>query len=491
MKKGKGFLWGIIVFILVLAGCGQGQDNASDEKGLGNDEDFGVISSEQSTVNTKIKSKPALVTDSTSATFKFVCTSAPCSFKCKLDSDAWTKCKSPKSYLSLAVGSHTFSVKAGKNGVWDRSPAKYSWTIIEKVLASSVSAGDYHTCVLTSGGGVKCWGWNMHGELGNGNTADRNVPVDVSGLSSGINAISAGGGHTCALTSGGGVKCWGYNEYGELGNGGNNYGSYVPVNVSGLSSGVSAISAGGLHTCALLTSGGLKCWGWNNYGQLGTGDDTDSNVPVNVSGLSSGVLAISAGGSHTCALLTSGGVMCWGRNWDGELGTGNNTDSYVPVNVSGLSSGVLAISAGDAHTCALTSSGGVKCWGLNQEGELGNGSTADSNVPVNVSGLSSGVSAIYASYNHTCALTSGGGVKCWGLNNDGQLGNGNDTNSNVPVNVSGLSSGVSAISAGYFHTCALTLGGGVKCWGDNPDGELGNGNNNGSYVPVDVIGFGP
>ena len=331
--KRKGFLWGIIVAILVLAGCGQGQDSARDEIGLGNDEDFGVISSEQSTVNTKIKSKPALFSNSTSATFKFVCTSAPCSFKCNLDGAGWTKCKSPKTYIGLSEGTHTFKVKAGKNGVWDKSPASYSWSIYE--LASSVSAGYSHTCGLTSSGGVKCWGENSYGQLGNGNNTNSNVPVNVSGLSSGVSAISAGGGHTCALLTSGGVKCWGYNEFGQLGNG-NNTNSNVPVDVSGLSSGISAISAGGDHTCAMTSGGGVKCWGWNNDGQLGNGNNNDSNVPVDVSGLSSVVSAISAGITHTCALLTSGGVKCWGNNYNGQLGNGNNTDSNVPVDVVGF-----------------------------------------------------------------------------------------------------------------------------------------------------------
>ena len=487
MKQSKVFLFGIIVAILVLAGCGQNQDNPGDEVGFGNDEDFGVISSELSTVNTKITLKPPLVSNSTTAKFKFKCTSAPCSFKCNFDGAGWKKCKSPKTYTGLSEGAHNFQVKAGKNGVWDKSPARYSWSIY---LVPSIDGGGVHTCALASNGGVKCWGRNNYGQLGNGNTADSNVPVDVSGLSSGISAISAGNYHTCAVLTSGGVKCWGWNGYGELGNG-NTADSNVPVNVSGLSFGIASIFAGGYHTCALTSSGGIKCWGRNNCGQFGNGNKTDSNVPVDVSGLSSGISAISAGRYHTCALTSDGGVKCWGDNYSGQLGNGNNTDSNVPVDVSGLSSGVSAISAGDYHTCAL-SSGGVKCWGYNEYGQLGNGNNTDSNVPVDVSGLSSGVSAISAGgYGHTCGLLTSGGVKCWGRNNYGQLGNGNNTDSNVPVDVSGLSSGVSAISAGLYHTCGLLTSGGVKCWGDNYSGQLGNGNNTHSNVPVDVLGFGP
>jgi len=355
------------------------------------------------------------------------------------------------------------------------------------IRVSPLSTGAFHACALTSSGGVRCWGNNRAGQLGEGTYTDSPIPVDVSGLSSGVSAVSAGDFHTCALTCSGRVKCWGSSVQGELGNG-TWTNSTVPVNVSGLASGVSAISTGGDHTCALTSSGGVKCWGSNEYGQLGDGTNTKSNVPVNVSGLASGVSTISASGWFTCALTSSGGVKCWGVNGDGVLGNGTNTDSNVPVNVSGLASGVSAISAGGV-TCALTSSGGVKCWGSNKYGNLGNGTNTDSNVPVNVSGLASGVSAISAGAFHTCALTSSGGVKCWGENMNGELGNGTNIKSNVPVNVSSLASGIIAISAGSWYTCAVTSSGGVKCWGSNLDGRLGNGTKANSNVPVEVSGF--
>jgi len=353
--------------------------------------------------------------------------------------------------------------------------------------ASSVSAGWNHTCALISGG-VKCWGNNNRGQLGNGTNTDSSIPVDVSGLSSGVMAISAGWGYSCALTSSGGVKCWGRNNYGQLGNG-TTVNSNIPVEVSGLSSGVSAISAGGGHTCALISGGGVKCWGWNDFGQLGDGTTVDRNIPIEVSGLNSGVSAISAGGIHTCALTSGGGVKCWGWNDFGQLGNGTWTSSNVPVDVSGLASGVSAISAGVWHTCALTSGGGGKCWGWNDSGQLGDGTNNNSNVPVDVFGLASGVSAISAGGYHTCALTSGEGLRCWGYNWNGQLGNGTTIDSNVPVDVSGLTSGVSAISAGYEHTCAITSGEGMKCWGDNDYGQLGNGESSGSGIPVTVLGI--
>jgi hypothetical protein len=249
--------------------------------------------------------------------------------------------------------------------------------------------------------------------------------VDVSGLSSGVVAISGRTAHTCALTGAGGAKCWGSYPANSL----------VPVDVSGLSSGVAAVSTGGNHSCALTSGGAAKCWGSNAFGELGDGTFTYSTVPVAVSGLSSGVVAISAGWGHTCAVTSAGAAKCWGYNSSGQLGNGTRTESPVPVDVNGLSSGVVAISGGEDHTCALTSAGAAKCWGKNGEGELGNGTTTDSLVPVAVSGLSSGVVAISAGEYHTCALTSASAAKCWGYNYYGELGNGTQTSSTVPVAV--------------------------------------------------------
>ncbi len=354
---------------------------------------------------------------------------------------------------------------------------------------AAITAGDYHTCALTTGGGVKCWGSNGSGQLGDGSTASSQTPVDVMGLSSGVAAITAGDSHTCALTTGGGVKCWGDNLHGQLGDGTPGHHSSTPVDVMGLSSGVAAITAGDSHTCALTTGGGAKCWGRNSSGALGDGSTASSQTPVDVVGLSSGVAAITAGDYHNCALTTGGGVKCWGSNGSGQLGDGSTASSQTPVDVMGLSSGVAAITAGYSHTCALTTGGGAKCWGENYNGQLGDGSTRRKLTPVDVVGLSSGVAAITAGSSHTCALTTGGGVKCWGFNYVGQLGDGSTTNSQTPVDVVGLSSGVAAITAGYYHTCALTTGGEAKCWGENYNGQLGDGSTANSQTPVDVVGL--
>jgi alpha-tubulin suppressor-like RCC1 family protein len=360
------------------------------------------------------------------------------------------------------------------------------------LAATAIAAGDYHTCALTSAGGVRCWGGNGFGQLGDGSTIDRHGPVAVSGLASGVAAIAAGGEHTCALTSAGGVKCWGLNAHDQLGDGTRpNLGSPTPVNVRGLTSGVVAIAAGSQHTCALTSAGAVKCWGYNDSGQLGDGTTTDRNRPVAVSGLASGVAAIAARSEHTCALTSAGAVKCWGENDIGELGDGTTTEHKTPVAVTGLTSGVAAIAAGDAHTCALTSSGGVRCWGWNVAGELGDGTTTEHDTPVAVSGLASGVAAIAAGGFHTCALTSSGVAKCWGANGSGDLGDATTTDRLIPADVSGLASGVAAIAAGYSHTCALTTSGVAKCWGANHFGQLGDGTTTDRHTPVEVIGAPP
>jgi alpha-tubulin suppressor-like RCC1 family protein len=349
----------------------------------------------------------------------------------------------------------------------------------------SVSSGSDHTCAITSAGKGKCWGDNSYGKLGDGTTISRSTPVDVSELFSEVIAVSTGYMHSCALTSEGGVKCWGNNDYLQLGDG-TNSSRITPVDVDELTSGTKMVSLGIFHTCAITATDGVNCWGNNEDAQLGDGTNTSQSTPVNVVGLANEVVAVSAGYQHTCALTSAGGVKCWGENGYGQLGTGNTIDSKTPVDVSGLTDGVKAISAAFEHTCALMSTGGVKCWGNNMYGQLGDGTQISRNSPVNVVGLTSGIQAISVGGGHTCALTSTGGVKCWGINFNGQLGDGTTDSSNTPVTVSGLTSGVKEVSAGTFHTCAITSEGGVKCWGDNVYGQLGSST---LWIPVDVIGF--
>jgi len=383
--------------------------------------------------------------------------------------------------IAIALGAAILPAVAGMSAAAPfGGPATAPLAGIAKVVG-----GSGHTCAVGSSGGMYCWGDNVYAQVGDGTSEERWTAVAVVGLGGNAQMAGAGGSHTCASTTAGAARCWAYNWFGQVGDG-TDTDRDLPTPVLGLGSGVQAIATGMIHSCA-LAGGGVKCWGANGFGQLGDGSDTQRLSPVQVSGLASGVQAIATGGEHTCALTSGGGVKCWGANDYGQLGNNTTTEQYAPVNVTGLASGVVAISAGRFHTCAVTSGGGAKCWGANENGELGDGSNTERHTPVDVSGLASGVASIAAGYGHTCARTNGGGVKCWGSNSWGQLGNGSGSDSDVPVDVSGLASGASSIGVGSDHSCAVIGAGQVLCWGSNQYGQLGNDDNADSPVPVFVL----
>jgi alpha-tubulin suppressor-like RCC1 family protein len=361
----------------------------------------------------------------------------------------------------------------------------------------TIGSGDGYSCALTDLGGVVCWGRNDEGQLGNGSTTDSSMPVTVSGLASGVTAISLGSRSACAVTSGGGVKCWGDNTYGQLGIDPSTPSSDVPVD-SALTSGVAAVAAGGEFTCALTTGGGVKCWGDNGYGELGIGSvpPYSSTSPVDVSGLASGVTSIAAGEIQACAVTSEGAAECWGSNSQGILGTTTGSDcgspcAPTPVVPNGLSSGVAAMATATQNSCALMTDDGLKCWGYNGIGMVGDGGSCGNlcTTPQDVSGLSSGVAQVSIGFNTACALLTTGGVDCWGTASNGQRGDGSTGSLDwaySPVGVSGLSSGVRAIGTGWTHTCVLTGAPGAKCWGKNDHGQLTSTGSDPQATPVDL-----
>lgn len=368
---------------------------------------------------------------------------------------------------------------------------------VELTDVVQLDVGGKHACVVTSSGGVKCWGDNYWGQLGDGREfMSRETAGDVTGLTSGVAMVSAAGYHSCALMNTGGVKCWGINSSGQLGDGTTTR-RLTPVDVVGLAASAVQVSAGHSHTCAVLVTGAVQCWGRNTAGQLGDGTTVDRTAPTDVVGLGSGVAHVAAAYSHTCARLSDGGARCWGSNAVGELGDGTTTHRLTPVGVESLSAGVMGVTVAGGysqaqygplysygHSCAVTVAGGVKCWGSNAYGELGDGTTTNRLTPFDVSGLTQGVAQAsagsfetYANRNafspgYTCALTSEGGVKCWGYCR--LLGDGNQQCqypygfTPTPVNVVGLASGVVAMSTGGEFSCALTTERKVKCWGAVP-----------------------
>lgn len=430
------------------------------------------------------------------------------------------------------------------------TPRLFTISARERSPQEVLGVGPSHACVALAEGGVRCWGGNTFGEVGDGTacvggstaqgcngTGGKTLPADVSGLPGLVQAVTVGGNHSCALTGAGGVMCWGANEHGQLGDGtrcdgGNSsgcdagFGKSLPVDVAGLEAGVQGIAAGGSHTCALTTAGGVKCWGANNHGQLGNGTLTERPAAADVPGLVSGVSSVAAGADHTCALLNTGSVLCWGGNAAGQLGDGTQCDATdfngctlgtwgknAPVAVNGISSVVIGLAAGGVHSCAVLFGGGVVCWGENRYGELGDGSVCDStaapgcngafgkNIPVAVTGVTKPALGISARANSTCAVTSDGSAWCWGRNIYGQLGggflcdgslangcNGNDGVSS-PVRVAGLNASLQAVVAGGEYACALTYGGAVHCWGDGVYGQLGDGTLAMRLVPGGVSGL--
>jgi alpha-tubulin suppressor-like RCC1 family protein len=355
--------------------------------------------------------------------------------------------------------------------------------------AVDISLGERHSCVVINLGGVYCWGNNENGQLGDGTMVNSNVPVEVKGLEDAV-MVKAGWKHTCALTAGGAVKCWGYNRNGELGNG-KTADSSVPVDVIGLASGTAAIGMGDDHTCAVTDAGAVKCWGYNDYGQLGDGTRTSRSIPMEVMSLAGGAASVVAGWGHTCILSSGGGVKCWGNNENGQLGYGETVEyRFTPVGVLDLGSGVIGIGAGGGHMCALLAGGGIRCWGNNKYGQLGDGTAQTRLVPVAVEGISQGAARVAAGWNHTCAAMGNGELQCWGWNYYGQLGDGMRATQIRPVTVKRMMEDATDVAAGWAHTCAITAAGGVKCWGWNAFGQLGDGTNLDSPVPLAVAGMG-
>jgi alpha-tubulin suppressor-like RCC1 family protein len=197
---------------------------------------------------------------------------------------------------------------------------------------------------------------------------------------------------------------------------------------------------------------------------------------------------LALGGNHTCARTTCRGVRCWGNNRYGQLGNGTFINSSLPADVSRLTNGVTAVAAGWAHTCALMSDGGVKCWGINSKGQLGDSTETDRSAPADVLRLAGTAGSVAAGYDYTCTLMRAGNLRCWGNNEFGQLGDGTNAVRHTPVDVQGFGEKALAPSAGFYTTCAMTGGGGIRCWGNNLYGQLGNGAAANSNVPAEVVG---
>ena len=299
--------------------------------------------------------------------------------------------------------------------------------------ATDVAARLSHACAIAHGGTVRCWGANEFGQLGDGTLEDRPSSVGVIGLQDSALLAQGNTESSCVTQSSGSASCWGRNEFGMLGDGATtNQAAPVPVLVSE----VSQLASGRLHACAVQSTGAVSCWGRNAEGQLGDGTVIDRTQPGPVPSITDAA-QVACGYAHTCLLRRDGTVACWGANDSGQLGTGTTGEPSVePVTVTGLPV-VKAISVGSFHSCALLQNGSAACWGDNGAGQLGDGTIEDRAAATAV-GAVTGIASLAAGDHHTCAALDSGEVRCWGWNVLGELGDGTTSQKNLATAVVGL-----------------------------------------------------
>ncbi|MEK9535450.1 MAG: hypothetical protein VW104_11285, partial [Halieaceae bacterium] len=416
--------------------------------------------------------------------------------------------------LGEAMTPITLNYTVNANGGGSSSTSSFAYA------NTKLSTGWFSTCAILDNGDLKCWGADGYGMLGNGGstTLDQTSPPSTAidlGTGRTAVAISSGNYHTCAILDNGDLKCWGSDAGGQLGDGGSNTNTDAPSATAidlGTGRTAVAVSAGGSHTCAILDNGDLKCWGADNHGQLGDGGsnantNAPSSTPIDL-GTGRTAVAVYAANTWTCAILDNGDLKCWGRDHYGQLGDGGTSHSSnthitsPPATPIDLGSGrtAVAVTGGQEHTCAILDNGDLKCWGKNGFGRLGNGdiNQVDLYSPPSTAidlGTDRTAVAVAVAIESTCAILDNGSVKCWGRDHEGQLGNGYqssglDTLISPPATGIDLGTGRTAVAlgAGANHYCAILDNGEAKCWGKNDDGQLGDGSTTSRHSPVSVSG---
>jgi len=353
--------------------------------------------------------------------------------------------------------------------------------VVGNLNFTSIISGEHHSCGLNGSGSAFCWGENIFGELGIGNVTNYMYTPQLVLGGYNFTSISSHAYHVCGITINKEVYCWGYNVYGQLGTG---FSEALYPKPIVREYNFSLISAGKLRTCALESAGNIYCWGDNSYGGLGIGNTTNMNTPQLVLGDNNFSL-VSLGYSYNCALNTTGSAYCWGDNYYGGLGIGNTTDMYTPQLVLG-GHNFSSISAGFSHNCALNTTGSAFCWGDNQYGGLGIGNVTTMYTPQLVSG-GHNFTKIVTGYKATCAINTTGGTYCWGYNGYGELGIGNTTNMPNPQRVLG-GNNFTSIYSKLYTVCALNTTGSAFCWGYGGNGGLGIGNTSNMNTPQRVLG---
>ena len=352
-------------------------------------------------------------------------------------------------------------------------------------VPATLGAGYSHTCTRKADGTLWCWGANDSGQLGNNTTGASSVPLQVMALGNQVAQVSLGDLYTCAIKVDKTLWCWGNNVAGQLGDGLTDN-SLVPVQNTAIGNDVAEVSAGDLLTCARKGNGTVWCWG---AGYLGDGTYGQRTTPGQVTALGNTVAQVSTGGSSVCARKADGTLWCWGDNEFGIIGDGTTVERLTPVQVATLGNTVAEVSVGDVFACARKTDGNVWCWGTNDHGQLGDGSTSDHFTPAVIIGLGKPAIQISANGRHACALRNDNQLGCWGSNFNGEVGDGTIIDRPLPEKVSVLPNNVVEVSAGVNHTtCARMADGRVACWGLNSAGQLGDGTTVERRVPVQAIG---
>ena len=389
-------------------------------------------------------------------------------------------------FLSFGLGSCASDVPPSSSGGGDAGTTT-------SLLA--LGLGVNHTCAVSPSNILKCWGSNLGGQIGDGSQDDRSAPVTIDlGDGRSARALALGNYHTCAILDDDSLWCWGFNYNGQLGDPDIVGTGLTPASIDlGEGRSAKAIAAGNFHTCAILDDHSLKCWGSNNEGQVGDGTSTAiKNSPTSIAlGAGRSAKAISAGDQHTCAVLDDDTLKCWGKNNSGQLGDGTTTKKNTPTLVD-LGEGATAkkLSAGFEHTCAILNDYTLKCWGKNNRGQLGTNSADNENCgddpnfyacrkqPTLVGLGDARVFMAAAGSGFSCAQTGNYALICWGVNNYGQLGDGTDDSRTTLDTTSLLPRGRSILDlqTGDNHICARMEDNSLLCWGNNSSGQLGTGN---------------
>lgn len=347
------------------------------------------------------------------------------------------------------------------------------------VRALVVSHNPY-ACVVRCDGAVRCWGRNDRAQLGRGVTSPSESPGAVPTLGE-ATLVAAGFDHACAWD--GVLRCWGDNSFGMLGSGTRDN-SPNPGAVMGLPAPVVSVAGGGVHTCAVLGTGEVWCWGDGSRAQLADDSRAMRSRPTRAAGLQGPAVEVVGGQYHTCARLRSGDVSCWGQATYGTLGDGTFTDRGAPGLVP-LRAAAVDLASTVNHACVALDDGSAWCWGYNDQGQLGDATRATRATPVPVAGVRD-ARLVATGGDHACAALRDGSVRCWGGNGHGQLGDGTTTRRATPVTVAGLDAPAVAIAAGTSFTCAALEDGRVMCWGANSEGQLGVGVSDDHLAPVEV-----